>query len=156
MLESYDDIRSKIAEQPQWWDENGVPRYCEFEPSRCANIYAREAVLFVVTCQGCGKAFHVAQSRDDMETHRLDGRTILTDIGNCDIHYGDPPNVACCPAGPTMSSEPRYVIGYWRKNKETAYAWRREPALDGKVIVPDWVEDKTTPLEDWDIPKVRA
>ena len=31
------DITERIAETPKWWDENGAPRYMEFEPRRAAN-----------------------------------------------------------------------------------------------------------------------
>lgn len=147
----YADIRSKIAEQPLWWDENGVPRYCEFHPSECANIYAREAVLFLVTCQGCSHPFQVALTSDLMEKHRRSGRELVDMVGDCSLHYGDPPNIRCCPAGPTMNSEPRSVVSYWRRDEALDYEWRRDPAFDGKAIVPDWVEENL--LEDWDIPK---
>jgi hypothetical protein len=32
MLQHYEDILSRIAEPPRWFDEQGVPRYCEFAP----------------------------------------------------------------------------------------------------------------------------
>lgn len=41
MHASYSDITDRLGE-PQWWDENAVPRYCEFEPARVANIYWRD------------------------------------------------------------------------------------------------------------------
>jgi hypothetical protein len=41
MLQHYEDILSRIAEPPRWFDEQGVPRYCEFAPHRIANIHAR-------------------------------------------------------------------------------------------------------------------
>jgi len=27
MFEDYSDLTERIGETPQWWDENGVPRY---------------------------------------------------------------------------------------------------------------------------------
>jgi len=35
VLRSYDDIRSRIKDAIRWWDDNGVPRYCDFSPEEC-------------------------------------------------------------------------------------------------------------------------
>ena len=42
MFRDYSDITERIAEIPQWWDENGVPRTVEFGPRRAAKFYAVE------------------------------------------------------------------------------------------------------------------
>jgi hypothetical protein len=55
----YRDIRERIPEPPTWFDECAVPRYCDFTPHYAANIYAREAVLFLIECQACGHQFRV-------------------------------------------------------------------------------------------------
>jgi hypothetical protein len=47
------DITERIAETPKCSDENGVPRYGEFEPRRAANIYAVEVVLLDIACSMC-------------------------------------------------------------------------------------------------------
>lgn len=60
MHHCYDDILSRIPEEPIWFDEHAVPRYCEFDPKRVANAYADEVALVEVTCQSCGRLFHVA------------------------------------------------------------------------------------------------
>ena len=39
MLNAYADIRSRIAEEPKWWDEEGVPRYCEFSHKELSLIH---------------------------------------------------------------------------------------------------------------------
>jgi hypothetical protein len=49
----YKDIISKIPEEPQWFDEEAVPRYCPFTPDKLANIYADECALVLIQCQGC-------------------------------------------------------------------------------------------------------
>jgi len=36
MLRRYDDIRSRIGDPIRWWDDNGVPRYCDFSPGNVA------------------------------------------------------------------------------------------------------------------------
>src|ERR1700681_1058651 len=60
MLQHYEDILSRIAEPPRWFDEQGVPRYCDFAPDRIANIHARECALLAIECQSCGRPFIVA------------------------------------------------------------------------------------------------
>ena len=60
MLQHYEDILSRIAEPPRWFDEQGVPRYCEFAPDRIANIHAQECALLAIECQSCGRPFIVA------------------------------------------------------------------------------------------------
>jgi hypothetical protein len=135
MHENYEDIRGKISELPQWFDEHAVPRYCAFEPGRSADIYADEVVLAAITCQDCGHPFRVAFSQNSFDTYRRNGRRLADDIREQTLHYGDPPNIGCCPAGPTMNSEPRRVLEYWHRPN---FDWQRDPALELK-IEPDWV-----------------
>lgn len=137
MNNNYADIRDRIAEPPRWWDEHAVPRYSEFGNLEVANIYADEIALVKITCQGCGRPFHVAFSTDCMEKFENGGRTLAALIREKGLHYGDPPNVGCCAAGPTMNSEPRRVLEYWRR--KAAFDWVRDPALEVD-ITPDWVE----------------
>lgn len=135
MHHDYEDIRSRIAEPPQWFDESAVPRYVEFAPDHLSNIYAREAALVEIACQACQKRFKVAFSRCTMDDvrERIAGREprLLADaITAKAIHYGDPPNVGCCPAGPTMNSDPLRVLEYWRRDDTVDYEWSRNPALE--------------------------
>jgi hypothetical protein len=58
----YDDILTRITEEPSWFDEHAVPRYCEFAPNKVANIYTNEAALVEVTCHHCRRLFRVAFS----------------------------------------------------------------------------------------------
>lgn len=134
MRHDYLDIAARIKEAPQWFDEHGVPRYCRFHPAEIANVYAQEAVLMEIACQRCGHLFPVAISQDDLE--RFNAKHTLAEmIGVRELHYGDPPNVACCDAGPTMNSEPRKVLEYWQTNKGE---WTRNPELEVDIR-PDWV-----------------
>ena len=131
MHHHYNDITEKIGEEPQWWDEHAVPRYCAFEPDACADIYADEVVLLLIACQNCGREFRVAMSTDSFDV--LMNRERLADlIKSGAIHYGDPPNYECCPPGPTMNSEPLQVLEYWRKDR-TAFEWKRDSALEVKI-----------------------
>lgn len=62
MKSDYEDIRSRIAEEPSWFNEDGVPRYGKFHPSNLSNIYSHEGALVDVACQSCGHLFKVAFS----------------------------------------------------------------------------------------------
>lgn len=135
MNHHYKDIRDRIAETPQWWDEHAVPRYCAFTPNQVADIYAVEVALIEIACQNCGALFNVAWSRS---VHRIgwneDGTVYVKESEPFDpqrFHYGDPPNAGCCDAGPTMNSIPRRVLESWRRSFE----WIRQP--DKEVIVED-------------------
>lgn len=136
MRAHYADILSRIAESPKWFDEHGVPRWCEFAPGEVANIYAAEAALVLVTCQGCDAEFRVA-----MSWHRRswsDTRTLSERIRLREAEYMDPPNTGCCPAGPTMLSEPRRVIEFWHRTGPRLTGWARSAALEINIR-PDWV-----------------
>lgn len=138
----YTDIRSRIPDPPVWFDENAVPRYCAFTPDEAANIYAKEVVLLRVTCQGCDREFDVCMSWGDMDWIRGVER-LSKDVAERAIHYGDPPNVDCCPAGPTMNSVLQRVIEFWRAGSMASDAprWVRVPELEIEVT-PEWAADR--------------
>lgn len=167
MHTAYSDILERIADQPIWWDENAVPRFVPFEPHRMANIYAVEAALVRVRCQGCSREFDVAVSQPS-QNYRLPGEVfegppvlIRHQIRSRLLHYGDPPNVGCCAAGASMNSVPQRVLEYWVKPyalgdgissiehdngrvSRTIRAldvreWRREEALEVN-IEPPWAK----------------
>ena len=127
----YADIIDKLG-TPLWWDENAVPRYCEFSPDVCANIYAIEVALVEIRCQDCAMRFKVAMSWCVMDQIN-DYPTLAQEIADCTIHYGDPPNVRCCPAGPTMNSIPLRVLEYWKQ--EPFGDWHR--FTEHEVEIPD-------------------
>lgn len=135
MNHDYSDIRSRIPEPPNWFDENAVPRYSVFEPTELSNIYAREGALVEISCQNCQRRFHVAFSRstmDDVRAYRTGKEpiTLASMIEAKTIHYGDPPNVGCCPSGPTMNSDPIRVLEYWRRDDSTGHDWCRYNSLE--------------------------
>lgn len=149
MKHHYADIRSRIPEPPKWWDERAVPRYVDFSPDELANIYAEECCLLLICCQQCGQEFKVAMSIDSMERFRtlmqagpvtrldreiaLSGGMFLAEgIRHNMIEYGDPPNIDCCGAGPSMNSVPKRVIEYWRKTIEN-FSWKRDAALEREI-----------------------
>lgn len=126
MHADYADIREKIGEEPKWFDEHGVPRYCDFTPREVADIYADEVALLDIRCQSCARLFKVAMSTSavDMAYGR---RRLSANIQA--LHYGDPPNVDCCPAGPTMNSIPIQVLQFW-KHEPRPGDWVRVPGLE--------------------------
>jgi hypothetical protein len=134
----YGDILERIAEKPKWWDENAVPRFCDFSPDQVANIYADEVALVEIRCQCCETPFLVAFSYRDIEAHEMFGgrRSLAERIKDRSLHYGDPPRTGCCLGGDTMNSEPHRVLQYWKKAGFREW----EHAIDLEVdIRPDWV-----------------
>jgi hypothetical protein len=135
---SYEDIRSRIREEPGWWDERAVPRYCAFAPDELANIYADECALVLIRCQQCRIDFKVAFSGDSMRmgAWNTDGTRrwlIAEQIGEGRLHYGDPPNIACCTAGATMNCLDIQVLEYWRKCMERGehfLEWQRDATFE--------------------------
>lgn len=124
----YEDIRSRIAEKPRWFDEHAVPRYCEFTPKALADIYATEAVLAEIACNGCGHKFNVAISFNYLDAVRRNTESLEALIKSRCLHYGDPPNVGCCASGPTMNSDMVRVIEYWRMGDD--FEWVRDHSLE--------------------------
>lgn len=57
--------------EPIWYDENGTPRYCEFNPQYCYP-YARVVAFFEIQCSHCEKIFKVATSTDLLNEYDKD------------------------------------------------------------------------------------
>ena len=137
MHHDYSDITNLTDASPKWYDENGVPRYCNFHPDHLAYNYAAEAALVLIECQACKTKFHVAFSELNLK-HKLWDESqkkrvaFLSDlISDRTLHYGDPPNTHCCSTGPTMNSIPISVIEYWVKPYIRAETGKpiRDPSL---------------------------
>jgi len=134
MHHHYQDIRDRIPEDPKWWDEHAVPRYCEFGPGETADIYASEVALVLIRCQSCDRPFHVCFSWGSMKLGQNEdgtwyGKTTTPQTVESveQLHYGDPPNAWCCAAGATMNSTPVKVLEFWRRNRVD---WERVPELE--------------------------
>ena len=127
MHHHYEDIRNRIAEEPKWWDEYAVPRYCDFHPSEIANIYANEVILMEIECQGCGYKFDVCMSWHPYMSEHTGFSQMLKFAKERNIdwlpNYGDPPNIGCCPSGPTMSSTAVKILESWSRNR---FDWVKE------------------------------
>ena len=130
MHQHYEDILKRIDRAPIWFDEFGVPRYEEFSPQRLGNIYATEAALAEVSCQQCRRVFRVALTN----AFARKGFGLSDEIRLCRVHYGDPPNVRCCSAGPTMNSIMHEILEYWSRDHEVGIRWQRDPTLEGAVL----------------------
>lgn len=132
MYPYYEDILSRIDEEPRWFDENGVPRYGEFSPERIASIHCAECALVEIACQACGRLFHVVYSNVNVPfplTYQ-EQRDFMNDPANAHLNirpvadairektpvYGDPPNMRCCSAGNTMTCEEKRVLEYWSRS----------------------------------------
>jgi len=156
MHNSYSDIVDRIKEQPIWWDNNGVPRYEKFRPYLMPDIYADEAVLYLIECQGCGTEFQVAEThsfKDIMRAMRgvcshlseeeqkelirkqSEASTLASQIKSGYLHYGDPPNTGCCGAGSTMNCMDIKVLEYWKKAN---FEWVRDSQLEIDLSDADW------------------
>jgi len=151
MFHHYHDIISRIAEPPRWYDELGVPRYCDFAPNAIANIYADECVLLEIECSGCGQIIIAAlddKGANDALWIPGQPRTrhkIADLIRSGELDYGDPPNVDCCRAGPSQTAITRRVIEYWSRYQETY----TEPGSSVRFVRGsfDWQRDRSLEIE---------
>ena len=131
----YEDILALSKQPPLWFDEHAVPRFCKFKPDEVADIYADEVALSLIRCQSCHAEFKVAFSLNSMNYYlQANRRRLWEEITGQSLHYGDPPNVRCCAAGPTMNSEMVKVLEYWQRS-EDFFEWERKPELE--VEFPD-------------------
>lgn len=119
MLPDYKDIKSRITEEPAWYDENGVPRYGDFVPENIPNIYANHCALLRIACQDCGAKFKVAMN---------DGIWNSKEFNPKQLHYGDPPRHNC--VGDTMNCDDLDVLEVWCKQN---HGWVRVPELEGVI-----------------------
>lgn len=140
MKHHYADIRDFIDREPDWFDEHGAPRYTPFDPNLTADIYASETCLLLVECQNCGRPFKVSLSWSRWEGFGAHPRASLTERAQTNsLEYNDPPNVECCPSGPTMNSVPRAVLEFWVKPRPIN-EWTRVPDLEQPIDC-EWMRD---------------
>jgi hypothetical protein len=127
MLPDYKDIVTRVSESPKWWDAHGVPRYDDFRPELSSNIYANEVVLLRIACQCCSREFDVEKTWDKYSCDWTGRTRASLSEGLAFIHYGDPPNSGCCPAGATMNCIDLRVLQFWARAGST---WVRSPELE--------------------------
>lgn len=137
---AYRDIIARCG-PPLWWDEHAVPRYVEFQPHECSDIYAQACCLMLIQCQGCEAEFKVCISEGPYDKMR-NGFSLEQLVQKEVIHFGDPPNTDCCPAGATMNSEPVRILEFWDRTEEHALhgEYVRRPELE-LTLAPDWADE---------------
>ena len=127
MTGNYEDITSRIKEAPAWYDMHGAPRYGEFKPKICPDIYARWVALLRIQCQMCRRQF-------DVEMHGSIWDGLFPNPKK--LHYGDPPvhrvnGEACMCAGSTPNCGDLLVLDAWGENANGR--WVRHPELEGPM-----------------------
>lgn len=115
MHHHYRDIRGLIDREPVWFDEHAVPRYSEFSTASTANIYCDRAILLEISCQNCEHEFKVCMTSCILDRHMKRCGGLWDQIKDGSIHYGDPPNIECCGAGPTMNCNDLRVLEAWER-----------------------------------------
>jgi hypothetical protein len=129
---SYNDIK-KLAGEPLWYSEGGVPRYAEFQPNLCG-IYNRYVAFLRIACQACKREFSVASCIVLLDEHQLNIVMPMRQerpeqdawdlIGS--FHYGDSPWHDC--VGDTMNSVPLRIEQFWKR--EIPHDWTRDISLE--------------------------
>jgi hypothetical protein len=140
MHNGYYDITSKMSEDPQWWDENGVPRYDKFHPKHCPDIYADVVVLYLIECQSCRRKLKVSLSHRFLNLLGISRQTASTSCSEHDMaelkldnwSFGDPPIHGCSGGGETMTSDTIAVLEVWHRNFPR-HDWIREYEFEGVV-----------------------
>ena len=133
MKASYKDIKNLIKDAPKWYDENGVPRYCEHHPEACPDIYSNEVILLEIACQNCHQHFKVQMSHNEIAKHLYQKMSLSEAIKKEVIHYGDPPVHVC--AGDTMNCYDLKVVEFWERCN--SFEWIRNKDLEIE-IEQDW------------------
>lgn len=118
MKARYDDIIAK-AGAPLWWDENGVPRYAQFEPFHC-DPAARQAALLKAACIHCRRDCYLAVSS------RQTNLDIMSDLAARGMSlYGLLPHFDHC--GRINMGELLGIVSIWRLSYST---WRQVFSID--------------------------
>lgn len=147
----YNDLRSRISEEPKWYTREGYPRYCFFKPQE-TGVYVQSALLVRIACQDCRQEFLVGEGFDrynfdalitynmlqkvsgiktelteeQIEGSRLDIRKIARSY-----YFGDPPAHGC--VGDTMSCDELEIVEAWERDTEKSFEWVSIPELIGKI-----------------------
>lgn len=123
MKRAYDDLLSLTGRKPSFFQAEGVPRWADFQPGDSTSPYAVDCAIVEIACQLCDMRFHVL-----MESTSRDRTTVEEQIRTSTLAYRDPPNVGCCPGGPSTTSETVRVIEYWRRQR--TFTWERDGTLE--------------------------
>jgi hypothetical protein len=133
MFHDYQDITSRIADPPKWWDERGVPRYNDFNPRQIADVYSQEAALVEIACATCQRRLQVSVSTIDDDPLARCGTPLGDRIRKGDLSYGEPPAHGECSSGTWTPAVELRVLEYWiRGHNSGAWGgdWKRDSALE--------------------------
>lgn len=139
MLSDYADIKALTDQEPTWYDDNGVPRYCAFSPDSLG-VYIKYACYVEIACQSCAKRFMVGVGANahswfpgDEEPHFNTLESLTTRF-----HYGDPPRHDC--VGDTMNCVDIKIVEAWQKGAGFDWYWKR---------ISEYEQDLITDPSDW-------
>jgi hypothetical protein len=138
MLPDYDDIRSLIDREPDWFDTHGVPRYRPFEP-KMLGVYDQWTLLVEIACQECGQRFLVGGGSESFELANR-GIELTLEYVAATFHYGDPPRHDC--VGDTMNCLEVRKVEAWRKywTQDNGWSeWQRDAAAEAIEFIHDCV-----------------
>lgn len=135
MKHDYRDIIDR-AGPPDYYDENGTPRYGQPTPADRPDIYADFVAVALVRCQNCGQQFRVMMSDNKVSMWRVLSEHSWTEAELPDYPhghegfccYGTPPRHGD-PAGNTMMSEPVAILEFWRQTR--VGDWERVAEREG-------------------------
>jgi len=119
MKARYHDILSRIPEKPLWHDQNGVPRYDEFHPELCPDVYSDQVVLMEIACAHCDRTFAV-----EMHSNIWGSASPPKQW-----HYGFPPEHDC--VGDTMNAWDNSIMQAWYRQMDGE--WVRREDLEGDI-----------------------
>lgn len=148
MLINFNDIKSRINEEPKWYTPEGVPRYCNFSHEE-TGVYVKFAILVEIECQFCCKSFMVGKgyTRENVDAIiRHDEENYFNNLNKIlkGYHYGDPPRHNC--VGDTMSCICIRFVEVWEEKYETK---KQKLGKGEKIVVaasiPKWI--RRTDLE---------
>lgn len=139
MLPDYKDIRSRIDEEPKWFDGNGVPRYDVFTPDMLG-VYDTKALLVEIMCQACSQRILVGEgwTRYSFLNNGSLSFPTLEEIAT-GFQYADPPWHSCKGAGESMNSISVRIVEAWEREK---LEWARRPEIEAIPITQDWADDR--------------
>ena len=130
MLPDYSDIRSRIAEEPTWYDGNGAPRYGTFNPDMLG-VYDTYALLAEIECQSCARVFLIGEG---WPRYSLVGEPRFWTLEGLatGYHFGDPPFHG-------VGEHPMCggIVEAWERLSGFP-KWHRRPDIERIDIYPEW------------------
>lgn len=126
MWPGYEDIRSLTDRDPDWFDQNGTPRYAPFSPG-LLGVYDTVAVLAEVVCPACSWEGKVGIGWPEYEISASNVVRHSTEdlVRRCS--YGDAPRHGC--VGDTMVVDIVSIEQAWERRGRRE--WERRPDLEG-------------------------